>query len=261
MNAKILVLDIETTPNLVWSWQTWAKNWNAIEVVQPWYILCVGAKWVGKKTQILSLTDYSHYKRHPKDDSKLLKDLWDLMNEADIIVGWNSKAFDVKKINSRLLLHGFNPPSPYKQVDVMCEKKKVAKSNSNRLADSAEEWGVGRKMDTGGFELWTGCMNGDPKAWAKMKRYCVRDVDITAKSYLFLRPWMTTHPNLNWYSRDIVACSACGKQKTLVKRGWQPAGARRRQIYHCAPNRGGCGKYCTGEMIPQDPNTKLIVVR
>jgi predicted acyl esterase len=104
-------------------------------------------------------------------------------------------------------------------------------------------------------------MEGDPKAWVKMKRYCVQDVNLTEKNYKVLRPWIHNHPNLTHYSRDIKACSACGKQNTLFKRGTFPAGQRRRQRYRCEPEKGGCGKWCAGELIPQNPDTKLLIVK
>lgn len=272
MKAKIVTFDIENTANLLWSWQTYGKNWHAVEVFMSWRVLCVGYKWLGKKAEIISIDDYKTYKpfiTHTKDgillrqfdDYQLMVDMRDILDEADIVIGWNSKRFDVKKVQDRMIELGIAPPSPFKQVDVMQEKRKVANSNSYRLDDTGAAWGTGRKVEHEGWELWKKCMEGDPKAWKKMKRYCKQDVVLTEKNYLKLRPWMATHPNLNHYSRDIKACSACGKEHTLIKRGFAPAGQRRRQIYYCTPNRGGCGKYCTGELIPQDPNNALIIVK
>ena len=275
MKAKIVTFDIENFANLLWSWQVYGgqRGWNAIEVLVPWRVICFGAKWLHKKAEVFSVTDYQEYEPfvthnrdgsillNPIDDHDLMVEMRNILDEADIVVGWNSKRFDVKKVQSRMIALGIAPPSPFKQVDVMQEKKKVAASNSNKLDDTGEEWGTGRKLTHQGWKLWRDCMEGDEKAWKKMLRYCAQDVNLTERNYLHLRPWMATHPNLNLYSRDIKLCSACQRQGTLMKRGWMPAGQRRRQIYHCTPNRGGCGKYCTGELIPQDPNKKLIIIK
>jgi len=263
MKANIVGLDIETFPHLGYSWVTssYKGSWNMIKVVRPSYILCVGVKIGHSKTKIYSIRDYSEYKKNPRNDFFLMKDLHDVLMNADIVYGWNSKRFDVKKLYAKFLEYGFPPVTAFKQVDAMQEWNKLAKDGSSRLNDVAERLGYGHKMDHDGFPLWEGCDNGDLKAWSKMERYCVRDVNLTYKIYKHLRPWMPNHPNVNNYSRDILACSACGKRKFLIKRGFAPAGQRRRQIYHCTPNRGGCGKYCSGELIPQDPNNKLIIIK
>lgn len=260
MKAKILILDIENAPNLGYFWDTWSKGpWNAIKILEEWYILCVGYKWLHQKAQIVSLDDFKGYAKDRRNEYALLEVVWHLLDEADVVVGWNSKAFDIKKINAKFLQYGFSPPSPYKQVDVMCEKKKLARSNSNKLDDTSAEWGTGRKLPHEGFPLWESCMMGVEKAWKKMRRYCLRDVCVTERNYLKLRPWMATHPNLNVYSGQTMACPICEKTGTLIKRGFAPAGMRRRQIYHCSLSRGGCGRYNTGPLLPQDPNKKILV--
>lgn len=262
MKAKILNLDIENAPNLVYSWTTWSKgSWRAIEVVQDWYILCVGYKWYGKKTECVSLIDFPGYKKHMRDERRMLKVVWDLLDEADIVIGWNSMSFDIKKLNSKFLKYGFGPPSPYKQIDVMREKRRLALSNSNKLDDTSEEWGTGRKLKHQGFPLWSGCMAGDMRAWRKMIRYCIRDVAITEKNYKYLRPWMATHPNLNGYSGFPIACPACQTIHALERRGKTPPTptGRRRQRYHCSPNKGGCGKWSQGPLIPVTPNQKILI--
>jgi len=275
MKARIVTFDIENMANLLWSWQVYGgtRGWNAIDVEFPWHIFCFAAKWYKAKTQIFSINDYKGYKpfivRHedgsmtvnPPDEYDLMLEMRDILDEADIVVGWNSKRFDVKKVQSKMIALGISPPSPFKQVDVMQEKKKLSQSNSNKLDDTGEEWGTGRKLQHEGWPLWIGCAEGDLKAWSKMKRYCVQDVNLTEKNYLHLRPWMANHPNVNHYSRDIKACSACGKAKSLIYVGWIPAGQRRRRQYRCLPELGGCGKFCLGRLIPQDPDNRLIIVK
>ena len=44
-DAKILVLDIETRPALVYAWKGFKENIGVDQIVEPDGILCVGAKW------------------------------------------------------------------------------------------------------------------------------------------------------------------------------------------------------------------------
>jgi DNA polymerase elongation subunit (family B) len=262
MKANIVGLDIETFPHIVYSWQTFSKYpWTALKIIRPSYLLCIGVKVGASKTQVFALPDYKSYKEDTRDDRELVKELHQILCDADIVWGWNSKKFDIKKLYAKFLEYGLPPVSPFKQVDVMQEWNKLAKDGSSKLNDVAERLGYGHKVDHEGFPLWESCDAGEQRAWRKMIRYCKRDVDLTYKIYKHLRPHMANHPNVNHYSRDIKACSACGKHNTLIRNGWRPAGQRRRQLYRCAPSRGGCGKYCSGELIPQDPNTKLIIVK
>lgn len=45
---KILLLDIETAPNLVYVYQYWNQNVTIDKVENPDYMLCWAAKWYGK---------------------------------------------------------------------------------------------------------------------------------------------------------------------------------------------------------------------
>lgn len=268
--AKKLYLDIETTPNGVWSWATYGKNWRAIDVIVPWSILCFAAKWEGKRTQIYSIWDYKGYKplieeyedgsillRAP-DDKALMKTLHGLIDEAEIIIGHNIKSFDDKKIVSRFLTHGFSPPSPYIKIDTLTEHRKIAAPNSNKLDDLVRAYGLGKKVSHQGFPLWIGSMSGDEKAERKMEKYCKQDVNVGYKLYDFMAPWMATHPSMNVYVDRPNACPLCLKEKTIIFRGVRHlAGGRIRRILHCAPNRGGCGKYPRGSFI--DQKEKIIL--
>ena len=67
-----------------------------------------------------------------RDDKPLLKGIRDLLDEADIVIAQNGKSFDVRKVNARLIQHGFQPPSPYRVVDTMLVAKKYFAFTSRR---------------------------------------------------------------------------------------------------------------------------------
>src|SRR6185369_15639239 len=122
-----------------------------------------------------ALPDYTGYKPRSYDDKKLVLDLWKLLDEADIVVAHNGRSFDVKVCKGRFIYHGLQPPSPFKQVDTKELAKKVARFNSNKLDDLSSLLFNQKKIKTD-FDLWEGCINGDPKAWADMVRYNEKDV-------------------------------------------------------------------------------------
>lgn len=213
---KILLFDIETAPNLGWVWGKWEQN--VIDYEREWYILCFAAKWFeGGKIFVKALPDFEEYKHNKENDFFLVKELWKLFDRADIIIGQNSDAFDIKKVNSRFLFHGFTPPSTYATVDTVKLARKYFAFNSNKLDDLSKHLGLGEKVETGGFKLWKGCMDGDMKSWKLMKKYNKMDVDLLEKIYLKFRPWARSHPNIGMFREGLV-CPKCGSDN-LQSRG------------------------------------------
>lgn len=227
MSQKILFIDIETFANLGYTWGKYEQD--VIHFEKEWYVLSFAYKWLGdKNVRVLSLPDYANYSKDKENDIELIKDIWKLLDEADIVIGQNSDNFDLKKLNTRFAIHGLGPPAPYRTVDTLKVAKKYFGFNSNKLDALGKSLGLGEKLATGGFGLWLGCKNGDTKAWAKMCKYNKMDVVLLEKVYLKLRPWMTNHPRVG----DLAACNTCGSNK-VQKRGFNYTRKGRYQRYAC----------------------------
>lgn len=206
---KILLYDIETGPNLGYIWGKYEQN--VLDYKNEWYILCFSAKWLdSKKTISRSLPDYKNYKKDKTDDSALVQDLWNLFNEADIVIAHNGLNFDNKKATARFIFHNFPPPAPYKTIDTLREIKRVASFNSHKLDDLGKTLGLGRKIKTD-FLLWVGCINGDMKSWQRMKSYNRRDVLLLEKFYKKILPYIRHHNQGNYDDKNI--CPRCGSSK------------------------------------------------
>ena len=239
--AKILLFDIETAPNLGYVWGKWEQD--VIEFDRQWYMLCFCAKWLGdKKVMTHALPDFSLYKKDPENDKELVKKLWELFNEADIIIAHNGDEFDIKKSNARFIYHGFTPNPHYKTIDTKKIAKKYFSFESNKLDDLGQYLKVGKKLSTGGFALWRGCMAGDKKSWKTMVEYNKQDVVLLEHVYLRLRPWMKDHPNLNVINLTLSACPACGSED-LHKRGFSITRSGQKQRYQCQD----CGMWSQGK--------------
>jgi len=179
---KILLLDIETTPMQVYAWGLWDQNITIDQIIKPTEMLCFGARWLGSKKVIFKSV-------HHDGKQGMLEELHKLMDEADVLVGWNSAAFDHKHINREFLENGMQPPSPVKDLDLMSVTKANFQFPSNKLDYVAQALGVGAKVKHSGFSLWVRCMDGDEKAWAEMKKYQVQDVNLLVDLYYHLLPW------------------------------------------------------------------------
>ncbi len=243
-NPRIALFDIETAPNLSYVWGHYEQN--VLDVDRPWHILCFAYKWLGeKKIHTKGLCDYKGYGKHKNDDSHLVKDLWRLFDEADIIIAHNGDAFDIKKARARFITQGLPPNSPFKSIDTLKIARKEFKFDSNKLNDLGKYLRVGRKIPHTGFKLWLDCMGGDAKAWKLMKRYNARDVELLEHVYEKLKPWASAHPNLAAYT-NTHSCPKC-QSGNLQRRGSAISGQRRYQRLQCQD----CASWAKGSLIKQ----------
>lgn len=240
--AKVLLFDIETTPLLMWAFDTF--NANALKVEQDWYMLCWSARWLGGKQITKAIWDYEGYEPKSTDDRALVADLWKLLEEADIVVGHNGRKFDVRKTQAKGIEYKFSPLPPFKIVDTWVESKRLASFTSHRLGSLGEKLGIGEKLPTD-KELWFSAMSGDAKAQKRMVRYCKQDTVLLEKLYLELRPYMRSHPNLAVMTDRSDGCRNCGSTH-LQARGFAFTATGKRQRYQCK----SCGGWMQGKHHP-----------
>ena len=240
---RTLLWDIETSPNLGYVWGKWQQNVLAFD--SEWHMLSIAWKWLGERSvHCIGLPDFEMYAKEPENDYGLAHLAHELFTEADIVVAHNGVAFDTKKAQARMLIHGFDPPAPFKEVDTLKLARGSFAFTSNRLDDLCKVLGIGGKVATGGFSTWLGCLNGDPRSWAKMKRYNAHDVRLLEQLYLKLRPWALRHPNVATMTDDPDACPKC-KGKDLTRQGWRYYGVTKRQRFQCQD----CGGWCQGRVV------------
>lgn len=238
MKPRILLFDIETSPLTAYTWSLWDEVRSFDKVLEDWCMLTWAAKWLGEEEIIY---DSNHLHGDPLDDTPIVHSLHSLIDEADIIIAHNGNKFDIKKMNARFLAAGLTPPSPYKKIDTLAEAKKNFALTSNRLDAIGEMFGLGRKIDTGGFDLWVRYMAGDEEAGNLMVDYNMEDVLLLERVYHKLRPWMNNHPNLGVYSdEEETQCAKCGSSH-IHWRGYATTQAGRYPRYQCQ-DCGGWGR-------------------
>ena len=237
MSAKILYLDLETSPNLAHVWGLWQQNIAISQLEEHTHVICFGARWAGTRTVIFKSV-------HHDGRKAMLDELHRLMDEADIVVGWNSQAFDVKHIRRELLEAGYTPPSPWRDLDLMRVVKQQYKMPSNKLDYVAQLLGVGARTKHTGFQLWLDCMAGDEKAWKLMRRYQLQDVNLLVDLHDKLRPWITGTINLAAYTDHDSACRNCASVN-VQSRGTRTVARGTHRRYQCQD----CGTWMSGALI------------
>ena len=210
---KILILDIETSPMEIYLWdlKMRGKYIPPQNIKVDWALLSWSAKWLcGSEiySQVVNITEAKE-----RRDKRIMPRLHDLMDEADIIVGHNVERFDIRKINTRFIINGFLPPSPYQIIDTYKIARKYFLFSSNKMSYLNKQLELRDKLETN-FELWKRCVNNDKEALEYMEKYNRYDTVATEDMYFIFRPWIKSHPNIGLYMEvDKAVCHVCGSEE------------------------------------------------
>lgn len=234
INAKILVLDIESKPHLVYTWGLWDQNVGLTQIVEDGGMICFAAKWLGE-SETMFYSEYEH------GQAAMRREAHRLLSEADIVVTYNGDRYDIKRLNNEFLLAGMTPPKPYRSIDLFKINKAQFDLPSRKLDFIVQRTGLGQKLAHTGFELWVGCMNGDADAWKLMEEYNREDVRITESLYVKLLPWLKSVPHIGMFAGDGHVCPYCGSD-ALTEDGETHTQVQTYALFQC----NGCGGWSRG---------------
>lgn len=220
-------------PMDAWEWDLWQPLMDIGKIKEPTRLLCFSAKWLGdpnRETVFWSLLD---------GRETMVRAAHVLLDEADVVMTWNGRKFDIPHLNREFLEAGLKPPAPYKQIDLYEVVKRQFRFPSNKLQYVSTALGFKGKVGHEGLRLWLKCMDGDPAAWKRMERYNRQDVILLEGLYGKLQPWIPGHPSwAAWQGQDVQVCPACSSSK-LQARGYAYTLQSVYRRYQCQD----CGKW------------------
>lgn len=228
---KTLIFDIETAPSQAFVWGAWKQNIGIdMDIAHEGYIMSIAYKWLGED-------DVHYLENRTEDDTVIASQFAMVLDQADFVVAHNGKKFDVPMMNTRFVINGIQPPSPYKVVDTLQIAKKEMRFRRNSLAHLAEVLECKHKklkhQSFAGFSLWSECMKGNPDAWAEMELYNRYDVIVLEEVYKKLRPFASNHPNINTGDDPLtLACPKCGSED-IIRSGYFTTNKGKYQRYKC----------------------------
>lgn len=202
---RILFYDIETAPLKAHLWSMWQQGVGLNQIESDWFMLSFCCKWADSD-------DVFYFDQRDakniEDDYELVLKLWHFLNEADIVVGQNSKRFDTKKANARFILNGLPKPSVYRQIDTLEIAKRQFGFTSNRLEYMTDKlcttYKKSKHKKFHGHELWSECLKGNIEAWEEMEAYNRLDVLSLHELYDILSSWDNTLPNFDVYVDEVL---------------------------------------------------------
>lgn len=238
---KTLVIDIETTPFLAYGFKQWQTNIYPAQVVRVPEVLCFAWTWHGSRSPIEFIAGSNHPNAGFTNDL-MASQAQDLLSSADAVVTFNGDRFDLTHLNRLIRNNDLGPPSPYRSIDLRKTVKAKFLYPYASLDYVCGEAGIGTKVKHPGLPMWIGCMEGDPKSWAKMSYYNKHDVRLTDKLYDYLLPWIPSHPNVALVDNlGAGRCPRCGSV-LLTKQGFKTTKTRVYQRYQCQ----SCGSWSSG---------------
>lgn len=230
--VKMLAIDIETRPAMAYIWRMWDENISLDQLIEQTEMFSFAAKWVGVDDKVDFRSTFHHSK------PIMVKHAWRLLDEADLVLHYNGKRFDVPHLNREFLEAGLLPPSPFKQIDLLETCRKQFRFMSNKLAYVSKALGLEGKVEHEGFRLWVKCLNGDKQAWNQMRDYNVQDVYLLEEAYFKLRPWILRHPNMAAMIEAEIVCPVCSSED-IERRGFVTLATGKYQRIVCRD----CGKW------------------
>lgn len=231
---KVLIYDIETAPILAHVWGLWENNVSLSQIVADWHVLSWSAKWLGDPPNKVMYMDQRNAK-NVEDDKAILKKIWELLNEADVVITQNGKNFDQKKLNARFIMNGFQPPSSYKHIDTKQIASKHFGFSSNKLEYMTDklctQYKKSKHKKFPGHEMWVECLAGNLEAWKEMEQYNKYDVLSLEELYTKMIPWENTI-NFNAYHDEVDHVCKCGST-TFIKNGFYYTSSGKFQKHRC----------------------------
>lgn len=232
---KMLVIDIETSPILARIWSLWDSYTALNQIDVDWHLMSFAAKWYDSD-EIIYMDQRKQ--RDITNDKKMLKKIWKLLDEADIVITQNGKKFDTKKLNARFVMNGMQPPSSYRNIDTFLIAKRHFGFTSNKLEYMTDKLCTKyKKLSHGkypGNKLWEECLKGNMDAWDEMEEYNKYDVLSLQELYDVLVPWDDRINFTVYFEEDKCSCGSTN----IVKNGIYYTNANKYQKYKCKD----CGK-------------------
>lgn len=244
-DLKVLFFDIECSLAQVYTYDLFRPIIGYKDIIEPSRMISFSAKWRGKKGVMFK----SEYHDSRQD---MLQEMHDLLDEADVVVGYNIKRYDIPWISGEHIVEGFLPPSPFKVVDLYQAVKTNTRFLSKRLDYVSDRLLDDNKKQYSMAEMWRIVNNPetDEKAvereWNRMRTYARKDTALLEPLFDTLLPWIKMpHPMSD---SEGLNCRNCGSFN-LTRRGYALTlnGKYQRYVCECGTWQRGTKRVSVGE--------------
>lgn len=254
-NVNILYFDIETSPCLSYHFNHWDVSIRQEHKVKESHLLTVSWAFNDEPVQGFKLNP-SDIK--DGDDLTLVVNMMEAIEKADIMVGYNSKKFDIKYLNTRAIFYGIPPVTTTKHIDLYEQVKKSFKFPSNSMGNVSNYLGLEGKLETEGWSLWRRCMEywnipECEKALDDMLKYNKQDIEATRDLHKRMMGWLKQTPNIGAIKNiksgvNTMRCAKCSSDDVVALNKLTFTNVKGWEMYRCN-SCGGVSRYSTNGLV------------
>jgi hypothetical protein len=223
------LFDVETSFYHFVGWGTYKQFIQHYQITKHQYIISWAAKWLYDENIQSDVVTPKESKN--RDDKRILKSIWKLLDEADIVIGHNGDRFDLRKLRWRFISEGMQPPSPFRVIDTLKIARREFFAPSYKQDFLTKYFKLENKLSTE-FQLWVDCEAGNQNRLDEMSEYNRHDVMGLEELYLKIRPYIHNHPNLG-VLMDKDVCSTCGADDIIETNAEYVTSANKFPVYRC----------------------------
>ena len=252
-HGKILLIDIETAYAHGRFWHPFKPVILHDNITKPWFIICWAAKWLnydGVMSDCVTSNEAIE-----RDDFRICESIWELINDASVMVAHNLNKFDKRKLYARFAQNKLPKPRDTRVVDTLTQAQKHFAFLFHKLDYLNSIFSL-RMKDKTDNQLWIDCEEGVQEGLDYMLEYNRSDIYALEDLYLEIRPWMTSHPNLAIFVDEAVEmCPHC--ESHVEKDGYYTTDVSKFQQYRCV----GCGAVPRGRknLLSKEKRDSLLI--
>lgn len=210
-DLKICYLDTELAFSIFYAYyQKKPQFLQAKNIKHHKFMPCAAWAWEHEKSlySVSILDDKKRFKFNHRDDLHVAQKLFDVLQDADVIIGHNIDDFDMKEINTIFIKHRLGVLPAIKTIDTLKVARKYFRFEGNKLSELAAFFNVEGKDNQ---PDWQAVADGDVKALEYSEKYCKQDVKVLKKIFPFLRPFIRNFPTVPKNNRPEY-CECCGSK-------------------------------------------------
>ena len=234
----IFAYDVECAPALAWTYDLFPKFIGIDQVVEHPRVISFAGQFEqdGVKKPLVFRSEYHHSR------DEMLAKLWEMQDQADYVMGWNSQGFDDPYVMGEFSLEGLGRPAPFTPIDLMRVEKRNFRLLSRKLDYAAIRYLNDRKDGVNALHMWLDIKaaeeGGDEarlrRLWNKFAKYNKKDVTLLWDIRDSFLPWIDSL-NFNNFQDDgesRLVCAKCNSPE-LTKRGLYRTSRSVFQVYRC----------------------------
>lgn len=182
----------------------------------------------------------------------MLRRVWDVYDNANVIVGHNLASFDTKHLKAEWAQLGLKPPRPWKTIDTLTVARREFAFESNQLGSLCERMGVPGKVDKYDVQTAKDALAGVVAAQKRLRRYNVGDIEASEALFLSMVGWMPNMPHVARPLGDEKVCNQCGSDDLKLRDTKYRAVVLDYALYTC----GNCGGHSRGGWVARVASTR-----